>query len=445
MASISELGQRVKAKYPGSYDDMDDASVGRAVQAKFPGQYDDFTDGPQMIASHIPGAALPQQPAPGRGESGIRGALQGASFGFGDEAAAAIDAALPRFLHNEVSREAVGSGETYGDRYRSARDYYRDRNAAAEEANPGTYLATLVTGAMAPTVLGGAPLTGARGLTVAAGQGALSGAGYSQADEGLGLARDISLGGALGAAGHGAGAALGAAAKRLTGAAGRRLLSSHGRAAGQAGQESAEALASSAGKLGAETRHGGRYIESLLDKESKGLLTAAQVAEIASLRASGELPALAQSVAQNTLDALPGQLNTIAARRAELAALQQAAPQAVASRTKELLKPSVKQDAKSFLKSYAEPLIWAGAADQVGGAMGLSDADRLRMAGVAGLVGGRTRAGKALMARLKKPGNQAAIARLQERTAEKLTRLRRPLAVGVPASLIAALEEEETP
>lgn len=44
MADIRELGKKVKAKYPGAYDDMDDAALGRSVKTKYPGQYDDFTD-----------------------------------------------------------------------------------------------------------------------------------------------------------------------------------------------------------------------------------------------------------------------------------------------------------------------------------------------------------------------------------------------------------------
>ncbi len=35
---IIELGKRVKAKYPGQYDDLSDIEVGRKVKARFPGQ-----------------------------------------------------------------------------------------------------------------------------------------------------------------------------------------------------------------------------------------------------------------------------------------------------------------------------------------------------------------------------------------------------------------------
>lgn len=43
MATLNELGQKVKAKYPGQYDDISDDELGRKIQAKYPGQYDDFT------------------------------------------------------------------------------------------------------------------------------------------------------------------------------------------------------------------------------------------------------------------------------------------------------------------------------------------------------------------------------------------------------------------
>lgn len=42
--TILDLGRKVKAKYPGQYDDLSDADVGRKVKSKFPGQYDDFAD-----------------------------------------------------------------------------------------------------------------------------------------------------------------------------------------------------------------------------------------------------------------------------------------------------------------------------------------------------------------------------------------------------------------
>jgi hypothetical protein len=47
MADIRELGKKVKSKHP-EYADMDDAELGRRMKAKFPGAYDDFTEAPTM-------------------------------------------------------------------------------------------------------------------------------------------------------------------------------------------------------------------------------------------------------------------------------------------------------------------------------------------------------------------------------------------------------------
>ncbi len=44
MPTVEELGQKIRAKYPGAYDDLDDTQLGRSVKTKFPGAYDDFAD-----------------------------------------------------------------------------------------------------------------------------------------------------------------------------------------------------------------------------------------------------------------------------------------------------------------------------------------------------------------------------------------------------------------
>lgn len=402
--------------------------------------------GDAALAQHIAGrirdlrakASTPKLERVSRTESGARGVLQGASFGFGDEAAGAVAATLPF-----TDRGAVGSGQTWGDRYRNARDFYRSRNEAASQANPGTYLTGQITGAVMPTLIGAPPASAAQAMKIAAGQGAAQGAGYSDASSLGGLAGDSALGAGVGLAGYGAGALLGKGAAALRRKAGEILARAQGKATEQAAAESAEAVASAAGKLGGEVQKGSRYIENLLRLESAGTLTAAQQAELAALRANGTIPALAQSVAQGTLEALPGQAATIAARKAELAALQQGAESATAARATELLKPSVRPDARSFLKSYAEPLAWAYAGKTAGDVLGLDTEDKLMLAGAAGLVGGRTRAGKALVSRLRKPGNQATLADAMSRAAARVDQARRPVQAGITAELIAALEGRE--
>lgn len=396
--------------------------------------------------AYLKATAPPAVPATVGGvESGARGALQGASMGFGDEAAAAVDALLPG-LSRKFNPEPLATapeGASLHDRYAAARDYYRGRNAVAQEANPKTYLGGQIGGAVLTARAVPLPVKGPAGVINAAGQGALQGAGYSEADEGLGLARDTALGGALGLAGHGAGALVGGAASKVRGAASGLLGSARGRALGQATKEVDEAIASARGQLGGETQKGSRYIENLLRFEASGTLTPAQQAELAALRQAGTVDTLAQSVAQGTLEALPSQAGTIAAKRAALDAATQGAPASIAQRTGELLKPTVKPDTKTLLKSYAEPLVWMVGAQQIGNAFGLDPGQQGALAAAAGLVGGRTRAGKAIRTRLTKPGNQAAIARALERTGQRIEALRRPATASVPAFTVPWLVEEE--
>lgn len=48
MPTIEDLGQQVKAKYPGVYDDLPNADLGLRIQKKFPGAYDDFRANPAL-------------------------------------------------------------------------------------------------------------------------------------------------------------------------------------------------------------------------------------------------------------------------------------------------------------------------------------------------------------------------------------------------------------
>lgn len=67
MPTLDELGQKVKAKYPGVYDDMPDADVAQKVQAKFPGKYDDFSEPSQADFADVTGGSSVQGP-PGLGQ-----------------------------------------------------------------------------------------------------------------------------------------------------------------------------------------------------------------------------------------------------------------------------------------------------------------------------------------------------------------------------------------
>lgn len=135
-------------------------------------------------------------------ESGVRGAAQGLSFGFADEATGAAEAALD-WVKNDPSG--------FMDNYKKHRDESRKNYKGAEEANPGTFMAGQVAGAIAPALLSGGASTAATVGNLAM-QGAAQGLGSSEADltEGdvLGAAKDTALGGVIGGATGVAGKAL---------------------------------------------------------------------------------------------------------------------------------------------------------------------------------------------------------------------------------------------
>lgn len=55
MPNVEDLGRKIKAKYPGQYDDLSDAEVGRRVKATYPGSYDDFVEAsPVVVKSSSP-------------------------------------------------------------------------------------------------------------------------------------------------------------------------------------------------------------------------------------------------------------------------------------------------------------------------------------------------------------------------------------------------------
>jgi hypothetical protein len=319
--------------------------------------------------------------------SGLMGAAQGATLGFGDEAEA-------------------GWKSLFGADYKQTREGLRAENAQANRQHPVAYGAGEVAGGIAPSLAataltGGAAsplLAGRTALAVSAGQGAVQGAGYSDARDAGSLVGDTALGAGLGSAGHLLGELGTVAGKKVAGAAGQRLRAALGRAATQAQEEEAAKVATLAGKYGGELQKGSRIGENL-DRFGTSLNPQEQAAA----------DAIKTRVESGMLRNLPGQAGTIDASEQAMTAAQQALPQAVAARTAELSKPQFGKDAASFLKSYAEPLVAAAVVDQIGSAAGLDPRARGALDASAGVIFGRTRAGKALMSRLTRPGNQAAM------------------------------------
>lgn len=144
-------------------------------------------------------------------ESGVAGAVQGATFGFADEVTGAVKGAYRR----------VTEGGSFGDQYTKARDETRQYFKEAEDANPNSYLAGQVTGGVVASLIPvagqagrlaqGASLASRVGAAAKAGAivGGAGGAGYSEgqtvsdviADTATGAATGAAIGGALPVAG----------------------------------------------------------------------------------------------------------------------------------------------------------------------------------------------------------------------------------------------------
>ena len=201
MPTVAELGQRVKAKHPGAYDDLPDEDLGRKVKAKFPGAYDDFAD-----AAPVSGT-----------EAVLRGAAQGLTLKFGDELvgnAKALASAPADWLYEKLNPQDPTTSPSYGETYQKGRDENRAANKTAEAAHPWKYGLSEFAGSLPLAVA--APAT----LPAMVGLGAAAGIGGSEATDAGQLALDAGLGAGGGALGYGAGKALQAVAPRVAGKAG---------------------------------------------------------------------------------------------------------------------------------------------------------------------------------------------------------------------------------
>lgn len=103
-------------------------------------------------------------------DSAIRGAAQGASFGFADEVTGGVEA---------LWEKAKGNPEEFGRLYQKSRDESREKYKLAEQVNPASYLTGQVGGAIGTSFVPG--LQGAS-IGKLALQGAAQGLGSSEAD-----------------------------------------------------------------------------------------------------------------------------------------------------------------------------------------------------------------------------------------------------------------------
>jgi len=197
-------------------DDLDDLS-------EFGFEPVEDSSDPDFSLGRTPKAGDPSQL-----EAAGRGALQGATFGFGEEAGAAVLSPLEMLRKkaaeliegtpehtDKMLREQGFTGDVetpeLSETYKELRDVTRGREKAAQEAHGGTYLAGELGGGILPAIASGGATAAASVLKTGAKQalkaaaktgakyGAASGAGYSEADDFGGLVRDTAIGTGIGA------------------------------------------------------------------------------------------------------------------------------------------------------------------------------------------------------------------------------------------------------
>lgn len=181
------------------------------------------------LADLIAGERSKMEPQTSGAEALGRGAVQGATLGFGDEIAAGakslginpkvaygLAAAMPplavTYAQVQAAKKLLTEREKVKPEYAAERDAIRAQNDLAREEHPKTYLGGQVGGGLATALVPGvAPSTLAKLALAGGAYGAGAGLGESTADltEGdvKGAAADTAVGGVIGAAaGLGAGA-----------------------------------------------------------------------------------------------------------------------------------------------------------------------------------------------------------------------------------------------
>lgn len=185
--TVVDLGQGVKAKFPGQYDDVPDADLGRAFQAKYPGQYDDFQD-VNGSTSAVPGMEKLGGIPPPAGQApkinmqsptlaSAGGVAAGVATGFGKGAASTMfhggdlirrATGMPRVINNPEVQAGITpskTAETVGSGIEQAAEYLIP--GSAEEAGAKAIAGAAGGGGMARAL--------GRAIASAVGAGAVAG------------------------------------------------------------------------------------------------------------------------------------------------------------------------------------------------------------------------------------------------------------------------------
>lgn len=365
----------------------------------------------QHIAGKIKASRAGAPPTVSGPMAALQGAAQGATLGWGDEMKAGWRSLFPGKLGGAPYKKGLAEERAYDESAQKQHPYLH---------GAGNFAGSVLPSAAAAVMSGGtslAPTMARMALPLAAGQGAMQGAGYSNADTPGGLARDSAVGGGLGILGHGIGTALGAVGRFVSGRARGLAVRAEAKAAEKAANEVSEQLASARGSLGGEVQKGQRIVENLrrlgVDLSPEEQAAATQ---------------LEQRLAQSTREALPAQVGAIASKDAELAALKTGASDAFHARKDALLSTGeMKNQILTRALRYGPVAAGSVLGNIVGGPIG-------------GTVGSLAGAGTRPMVRsvlrmAKNPAVQKAAGEFVENRVNgpTATFLRRALQAGIPA------------
>lgn len=175
----------IKMKNPeGQLEDINPDNIGEYIKKGY--EYDDTEIRKKVMSDRAAKTSM--------GESAVAGGAQGASMGAADEIAGGLGA-VKDLLHGDT--DVI-------DNYRKNRDNARYMDDVAQMANPKTFMAANMAGAIGSGVIGAGALakSGVDGVRAATMLGGLDAAGQSEADLTKGevrkFANDVGKGAALG-------------------------------------------------------------------------------------------------------------------------------------------------------------------------------------------------------------------------------------------------------
>lgn len=387
---------------------------------------------PEEAAEASSASSVSPDTTPSTGRAVAEGALQGGSYGFGDEVQGLIGAVLRRApglagypSPEEQGEENIfaksGFGNSFVDDYRNERDAAQRDSAAAKNAHPAAFntsqiaAAILTPGPKPGKTVGSFAKAGAKG-------GAAYGLGSSDADltkgELGGAARDTAVGGGLGGAAGLVGSVINKPLQWLTGKATEAGRAALGRGEALANKPIDAAINSTRGALGGEVAAGSRGIE-MAEKAAVNPRLPEDVSRAgADALSDTEVQALEERVARAQIGGLYGRLPRIEkAQGAFDKAVEGGSPEARAAALNELMSKSPMKRALGEILKRIGPTI-AGAS--IGGTLGGNAG-----AGVGGTLGLLTGAmsgapGRIVTNAVKSPQFQLSAADLGARAAGEM-------------------------